>query len=532
VPQKKLVVPRSKTTPLPSFGHLRSRALAALVLGALVAGGPASRAEPAPAGGLGLVEAIRLTLSRDPNIAIEQERVHSSLGALEIAASPFDPVVSSGDTRTSTQLPISDSAGQLTTLLDDTLGVTKTFRNGTSIGPMIELIRTGTPGGPVVDTATVSFRIRQPLLRGRGRGIADAGERSARHELTASELDLRFTTAQRVQTVAMLYWQARAAQLNLEVLISSEASAREILDNTRRLVAADETPAGELVQLEANLAAQESAHIDGERALFAARQSLGREIGLDYAEIAALPLPADPLPVLQPDTLPPPAEADRLVTLALGHRADLRASRERQEEFDILVRAAENGLKPQLDLVLTPSYTGFKEGGSAGTLFSPLASNIPGASSLLSLNLSLPAGNNLARGQLVQARAVQSQNSLTTDLVVKGIGAGVPTALDAVRRYAQQLQKASSAVLLFEKTVVNEEKKLRAGTSTLINLTTQRDRLTSARQVEVSAQLSLALSLLDLRFQTGTLLPDAGGGAISLQQSRLTTLPSQEETPP
>jgi outer membrane protein len=528
VPQKKLVVPRFKTTPLPPSGHLRSRAAIALVLGALVAAGPASRAEPAPAGGLGLLEAVRLTLSRDPNIAIEQERVRSSLGALEIAASQFDPVLSSGDTRTSTQAPVSESAGQLTTLLDDTLGLTKTFRNGTSIGPGIELIRTGTPGGPVVDAATVSFRIRQPLLRGHGLGVADAGERSARHELAASELDLRFTTAQRVQTVATLYWQARAAQLNLDVLMASEAGAREILDNTRRLVAADETPAGELVQLEANLAAQESARIDGERSLFAARQSLGREIGLDHAEIAALPLPADPFPILRPDALPPEAEADRLVAVALSHRADLRAARERQAEFDVLVRSAENGLKPQLDLVLTPSYTGFKEGGSAGTLFSPLVSSIPGISSLLSLNLSLPVGNSFAQGQLLQARAVQSQNSLTTDLVTKGIGADVPTALDAVRRNAQQLQKASSAVLLFERTVVNEEKKLRAGTSTLINLLTQRDRLTSARQVEVSAQLSLALSLLDLRFQTGTLLPEAGG-KISLQQSRLVRPPTQEE---
>jgi outer membrane protein len=516
---------------LPPSGRPRSHAVRALLLGALAVAGPSCLAqEPpaAPASGLGLLEAVRLTLSRDPNIAIEETRVRSSRGALEIAGAPFDPVITSGNTRTATDTPISESAGQLTTLLDDNLGLTRTFRNGTSIGPGIELARTGTPGGPVVDTGTVSFRIRQPLLRGRGRGIADAGERSARHEVAATELDLRFTTAQRVQTVASLYWQARAAQLNLDVLTSSEASAREILDNTRRLVEADETPAAELVQLEANLAAKESARIDGERSLFAARQSLGREIGLDRAEITALPFPADPFPDLRPDALPSLAEADWLVAVALRHRADLRAARERQSEFDILVRSAENGLKPQLDLVLTPSYTGFREGGSTGTFFSPLVSSIPGLTSLLSLNLSLPTANSLARGQLTQARAAQSQNGLISSLVVKGIGADVPTALDAVRRNALQLQKAAEAVRLFDRTVVNEEKKLRAGTSTLINLITQRDRLTSARQGEVSAQLALALSLLDLRFQTGTLLAE-DGGEVALQQSRLVSPPTQEE---
>jgi outer membrane protein TolC len=415
--------------------------------------------------------------------------------------------------------------------LTDTLGLSKTFRNGTTITPAIELDRTGNPGGLVVDTGTVSFRIRQPLLQGRGRGVADAAERSAQHGLVASELDLRFTTSLRVETVAAQYWQARATQLNLDVLISSEASAREILANTRRLVEADETPAAELVQLEANLAAKESARIDGERALFAARQDLGREIGLEQREIATLPLPADPFPVILPDGLPPLAAAGSLVEVALRHRADLRAARERQAGLDVLVRAAENGLKPQLNLVFTPSYTGFKEGAGTGTFFSPLVSNIPGLSSLLSLNLTWPTANNLARGQLLQARAAQSQNSLATDLVIKRIGADVPTALDAVRRNAQQLQKAGEAVRLFEKTVVNEEKKLRAGTSTLINLITQRDRLTSALQTRVSAQLSLALSLLDLRFQTGTLLAETGG-EVSLEQSHFTSLPSQGESPP
>ncbi len=492
---------------------------------------PGVWAQPVPGPGLGLLDAVRLTLARDPNIAISQVQVESARGALKIASSPFDPVLTSATSRSATNAPVSESDGQLTTLLNDTTSWSQTFRNGTSIAPAFELNRTGAPGGSVVDTGTVSFRIRQPLLQGRGRGIADAAERSARHGLVASELDLRFATSQRVLTVASQYWQARAAQLNLDVLTSSEASAREVLANTRRLVEADETPAGELVQLEANLAAKESVRIDGERSLFAARQALGREIGLDQGEIATLPLPADPFPVIPPESPPPLAAAGSLVEVALRHRADLRASRERQAGLDILVRAAENGLKPRLDLVFTPSYTGFKEGAGTFTFFSPLVSNIPGVSSLLSLNLTWPTVSNLARGQLLQTRASQSQNSLGTDLTAKRIGADVPTALDAVRRNAQQLQKAREAVGLFERTVTNEEKKVRAGTSTLINLISQRDRLTSARQVEVSAQLSLALSLLDLRFQTGTLLAEERG-EVSLQQSRLTSLPSQEDSAP
>src|SRR5436305_3908164 len=249
---------------LSSTIRLRCRAVCVFLLGALEIAGSASRAQQAPASGLGLLDAVRLTLARDPNIAINQVLVESSRGALKIASSPFDPVLTSVTFRSSSSAPVSESAAQLTTLVNDTFGWSKTFRNGTAISPAIELNRTGNPGGPVVDTGTFSFRIRQPLLQGRGRGVADAAERSARHGLVASELDLRFTTSQRVETVAAQYWQARAAQLNLDVLTSREASAREIPTNTRRLVEADETPAAELVQLEANLAAKESARIDGE----------------------------------------------------------------------------------------------------------------------------------------------------------------------------------------------------------------------------------------------------------------------------
>ena len=112
--------------------------------------------------------------------------------------------------------------------------------------------------------------------------------------------------------------------------------------------------------------------------------------------------------------------------------------------------------------------------------------------------------------------------------MAKGIGADVPAALDAVGRDALRLERARAAVRLFERTVGNEEKKLKGGTSTLLDLISQRDRLVAARQTEVAAELALALSLLELRFQTGTLLGE-GGMAGEVEVSRLTTLPSPRE---
>ncbi len=500
-----------------------------LVLLTVFSGLTALAENPTP-GGLALLDAVRMTLANDPNVAIEAARVDSALGALQIASGRFDPVVTSGLSQTSSNVPQSLSSSQESRTLQNTLGVSKEFRSGLILEPQLQLDRTQdiTAGSGTLNAGTVKFQLRQPLLRGRGRAAVQAEELSAEREVVAAGLDLRHTVTQRLRVVASQYWQVRAAEHNLEVLRVNEQSSRELLENTRKLIQADQVPAADLVQLEANLAAAESARIGGERDLFTQRQGLGREIGLGPQEIAALALPSDPFPSLRPDEVPPDAGALSFIELALRHRSDLEAARQRKTELDLQRKAAENALEPQLDLILAPGYSGIAGGGNTTGFFSPLFRNIPGAGAVASLALSWPTRNQRARGALLQIDAARRQSALAIDLVAKGIGADVPAALDAVGRDSLQLERARVAVRLFERTVANEEKKLKGGTSTLLDLISQRDRLIAARQTEVAAELALALSLIELRFQTGTLLRNSGpAGEVEL--SSLTTLPSPRE---
>jgi outer membrane protein TolC len=497
------------------------------------AGSAVSAQEPPAGAGLGILDVVRMTLERDPQIAFDEASLQLSRGALAIATSRFDPVVTSELTEADTRTPESVSSSSESRTLHSTVDINKLFRSGLSVQPQLDLLRTDdvTAGSGAVNDGTLKLIFRQPLLRGRGRTATGAEELAAERDLAASGLDLRQTIAERIQAVVTQYWTAESAARNLDVLRESEDSSRNLLENTRKLIEADQVPAADLVQLEANLAFKESARIGGERQLFAARQDLGREIGLDAAEIRRLPLPSDPFPEIDPDAVPSPAAAERWIAVALDRRADLRAARERRAGSEIRRRAAENALLPQLDFLVTPSYSGLMPGGDTVSFFSPLYRNIPGAGASAGFSLSLPIGNHRARGALLQADAVLRQSSLAIDLLAKGIGADVPAALDAVAQNALQLDKARQAVRLFERAVVNEEKKLRAGSSTLLDVISQRDRLTSARQSEVSSELALALSLLDLRFTTGTLLAEGGedeaGGAI--QASSLTTLPALPE---
>ncbi len=488
---------------------------------------------PAADPGLDLTEAIRLTLENDPNIALVEARLAGARGVLLGAAGPFDPVLTSRVEQGTSNTPLTESTSRERRSLESSLGLAKQFRTGLSVTPLLGISRIAAPdaGATAPNLGTVSFAFRQPLLQGRGRSVNAAGEMSAEREVAASTLDIEQTTAERILAVVSQYWVARARELDLEILQASEASSRELLATTRRLVEADQIPAAELVQLEANLASKESFRIGGERALFAARQDLGREIGLEPARIAALPLPADPLPAVPPGEVPPPSEAGRFIDAALRRRADLRAARERRSGAEILLRATDNVLKPRLDLLFVPTWTGLVEGGGPGDYFGALGRNVPGAGATLGFSLSWPTLNRTARGAQAEIEAFRRQTGLLIDILSRTVGADVPSALDAVRSSALQVEKASEAVRLFERAVVNEEKKLRAGTSTLIDLISQRDRLTAARQTEVAARLALAQALARLRFETGTLLA-AEGGSGALRPELLTSVPSPKETQP
>lgn len=505
----------------------------AAALALLLWSAASSTGAPAPAGappgtepddGLSLLEVVEMALAHDPNIALGESRLAASRGALLAAAGAFDPLLTNDVGASDTKARDASDAVTETRAVNAALSLPALLRSGQSLTPEIQLDRTA--DGSTTNRAAVSFTLRQPLLRGRGREAVTAAERAAERGVAASRLDLRHTVSLRLRAVIFQYWTVAAAAQDLEVLRITEASSRDLLATTRRLIAADLTPAAEIVQLEADVAASEASRIGAEQALFAARQDLGREIGLEPWQIRALPLPADPLPEFESETLSREAE-EELSRQALARRADLGAARERLAESEALLAAAEDALRPRLDLLVTPSYSGLVEGDSAGDFFSPLARDVPGLSTRVSLSLAWPIGNRAAHGALIQADAARQQSALVVELTAKEIGAEVPVALDAVWRSAQRLDRAVAAVGLFERTLENEEKKLRAGSSTLIDVINQRDRLTAARRNRVAAQLALALALAELRFQTGTLIGGAGEvGSVSIDD--LTTVPGPE----
>ena len=493
--------------------------LAAVVI---IAASPSQGEEVSEGPGLALVEAVRLALVHDPAIQLVEIQVDTSRGALLSSRGSFDPLLTSdlsgGDTRT----PLSGGGSRASESLQTSLGWSQFLRSGQTLEPQITLDRTADATG-ALNQATVSFALRQPLLRGRSKAVVTAFESAAEHELEAARLDLAHTTAERLRAVVTQYWTVKAAVLDLEILRSTEESSQALLATTRRLIEAHVTPAAELVQLEADLVLREANRIVGERNLFLAVQQLGRELGLTASEIAALASPTDPFPVVELAAVP--LDAMNLLAHAQGRRTDLLAAQERLAAEEQRLLVAEDALAPQLDLVLTPSYSGLVDGAGGDDYVSSLWSHVPGLSANFSLSLTLPIRNRTAVGDQIRAQASLRQRELLIEQSRKQIDSRVPAALLTVRKNVERLKKLEQAVGLFERTLENEGKKLRAGTSTLIDVISQRDRLTSALQSRNAAQLALAIALVELRFETGTLIEVGLDDIARVESEDFTTLP-------
>lgn len=514
-----------------------ARALFAVALVGLAAVGAPAGAAGAAEVGLSLLDTVGLTLANDPNIALAESALDADRGTLLAAEGRFDPLLTADLTGSEDEAPIDADTSSRSSTSTAQVGVERRLRGGQTLTPEISLSRVDSVGA--VNRATVSFSFRQPLLRGRGREVTTSDVESATRDVEAGRRDLRHTLARRLLAVGNQYWAVKAALENLEILRATETGSLALLENTRRLIAADLTPAAELVQLEADLASKQANRISGEQALYAARQALARDIGLDAWQ-HQLPLPSDAFPTVDPAHLPPPDAGPGLARRAFEQRDDLRAATLRLRADELRLRADEDAVLPRLDLVVTPSYSSLEEGTALGDFFTPLYDRIPGLSASFGLSFSLLTGNRAARGNRIRSQSVVRRGGLQVDLLRKTIGADVLIALDALRAGAERLERVAAAERFFARAVENEEKKLRGGTSTLIDVISQRDRLTSAQQGRVNAQRALALAILELRFQTGTLIgPDGesadpksategtteGGRGAAIGVDNLTTLP-------
>lgn len=534
-----------------------------LLLGGLplLLGATSPLVEPAPGPGLDLLSAVAETLRRQPDILMAGESVGAAQGGLRAVRGRFDTQLQAALSQRGETTPIAPSAVQQTQLVSDQIsaakgqptrdvprsgtsyttayqvGVTQALRYGTVLQPSVQVSRvatsqTGLTPVPTVGQARVAFSVVQPLLRGRGRETGAAAlEAASELQLRAAELQLRHTAATAVAQVAASYWAFIAAYRTVRIFLDAEERAEVLLRDEESLVRAGEHSASELRKLQANLADARAARIQSERQVIEARNALGLAMGLGWSEIEQLPPPVDDFPSAPRDALPQAQELAALVRVSLGQRADYLAAEAAARQAGVQVRAARRDLDPQVDLQLDLGYNGLTEGGGVAPFFTPPFQGVGGVNFFASLSLQYPLQNNAARGNLQQQEALRRRAHIALRDSERRVGAGVALAVQVLRAELQRLQSAETAVSAYREAVTSEQRRRRAGLSTIFDVLLIQGRLTSAELVLLQMRTNVATAITRLRYESGSLITPYGA-ALSVAADQLTTLPQREPEPP
>ncbi|HST60120.1 MAG TPA: TolC family protein, partial [Longimicrobium sp.] len=465
------------------------------------------------------------TLDANADIRSAAWEVERQAAGVHVARGAYDPAmtaaVGSRDERNplfgAQDVPGISSSRTLTY----SLGVDQPFRSGLIVSPSLAFSRLDAAGqglGPR-NQAVASLGVTVPLLRGRGGGVAAAGERSAvlLHSASAAELDYRRSAV--LLAAAEAYWSYAAAYARMAVLREAEARSAQLVEQTQTLVNADERPRVDLYPLQAALASRRASRISGERGLITARQELGRAMGIQPADVMRLPPPATAFPdVPGADGIAAdaPVAEQAVVEQAGRQRRDLEAARRQHEAARDLLAGYRADTRPRLDLTVTLGYQGLEAGPELGRLVSPFYSELGGMHTRLEVTYGMPLRNRLAGGRALQGMVAERQAALAYAELRRQVELDAAAALETLQLSAQELAEFADAAWLHRQALESEQRRYQLGTSTIFDIINTQDALTSATLAEIAARTQYAVSLARLRHTTGTLLVDGGMDADAL----------------
>lgn len=506
----------------PSLRSISGIVSAALL--SLTSPGHAESGQPAVENRLSLHDALQFALQQNPNTLLQQQQVTANRGLLLQAQSQFDPVAGITAARTRESRPlrqdeitalqlagISSVTEQITDTTTYRLGVDKSLENGIAVGTgfsvtAIDDSNQRLAGIPTQTSGRLSFSLIVPMLKNAGGETVGAQVAASDADLAASLLDLLHTNSQTVFNTTVAYWDSVAKRSRLEITLAAEKRAKELVNEMRKLIAADQLPAAEIELVIASRAEKTAARVAAEQALLDAQHALARQLGLSRAQLTALPVPDEPLPNYDGRKIEVVENRERLIRSAIATRADLDADRKRELAGRYRLNAARNNLKPQLDLSLNLSYGGLAEGAPASAFDRAYTTGRVGPAFTSSVSLQWPFNNSLARGNFLSQSAAYDASTIRLRDREASIASNVSALAAAMERSVEQLVEGREAVNRYAVTLQNQLIKRRLGSATLLDVINVEDRLNNALLNAVQLQQSYANAIVQLRFELGYLV--------------------------
>lgn len=371
----------------------------------------------------------------------------------------------------------------------------------------------------------LNLSLVQPLLRGRGKSVTSIPENTSVLQIEFTKNEDEFSTSFQIMQVAIAYWNYYKAYKSLEIYRQNEERIRSVLEMTQELIKADKKPESEIDQIKADLSLQEEMTLRAEQTLFDERLNLGRKMGLSEIESRMIKYPADEFPSVINAGPIKNLNEQSYADLAIENRADLAASEKALEIFKLQYQLAKDNGKPQLDLTAFGFYGNASQGNSKTFKFSSLAKNEGRyAGGGIKLTFTYALNNNYAIGMLNKSKLKLQDEEIVKDDIKRNIQLNVSMAISNLKNSLARLDKSKYAQESYRKAFENEQTKFKAGLTTLLNLILFQERLTSSELGYLQAQQEFAISIINVRHETGTLV-ERDNNRFIIKKENFNTIP-------
>ena len=493
-----------------------------------------SSTPPAPASErpFTLLTAVDTAIEYNTNLLIAKAQIDTRSGSLQVARGVFDPaiIISTGGS-IKKNYDISDVAvvsgfqGETEYNAQYSLSLSKPLLLGGSIAFDVQMLRDDpifTGANTLGYQSEVAIQLNLALLRGAGTEFNSAQIRQAERELKATQNDLVHILSAIVNDVTKAYWRYRAATKILAIQQEAVQRTEQQLKDMQRLIELDERPSADLNQIVALLAARKVDLAIVEQTQQRTKQDLGVLIGVPFAKFSTLTTPSDYFPISSIDDL---STEVILIEVAKASRFDLVALHERIIASKISLDAAQNGMLPRLDLSLSLGYRGLDITGKESAAITAFASRAAGPNVALNLSYQWDINRNQAQGAIVSANAVYQQGLYQQEFLIRSISSEVSLARNALLRTQSQLDNAHSAMKKIQVALADEQKKLNRGMATVLDIIVLESQLLDAEKRYIGVQELFADSIVELRFQSGTIIEQVNSTA-RVNRVAITTPPT------
>ncbi|MFC1840287.1 TolC family protein [Thermodesulfobacteriota bacterium] len=349
-------------------------------------------------------------------------------------------------------------------------------------------------------SSDLSLSINHPLLR-------NAGKRAATYSIQLFDYNRQIVSAQTKQAAAniiaqadQVYWNLYAARMLLDVRRQEHDLAKDLFEETERLVEIGMKSEIELLRTRTGVSSSLERTIKAENTVRNMERNLKRMLnkpGLGVKTDTALILSTDPDPVHYE------FDREQMVKNAIENRMDMLEMELRLDWDNSAIEYSRNQLHPILNLYYAYNISG--TGGKRDDSYDMLFEN-KYVDHTVNLYASVPLGNRAAKSSLNQAiytrarrlSSIENKKAMIKNEVLKDI--------DQLEASWQKILASRQTALYSGRQYEAEKHQYELGMRTANDVLQAQKDLAEARVMEILALTQYQVDLINLAYSTGTLL--------------------------